>query len=157
MLLVGPSRNEGDFKIRERCPAQNPGNFLFFQGAQHLLLVLVREELGAERALNLHAGARFQGLEEEMYFRVVAERLKMARALGALGDGLAVADARGFKGDRERKTAFQQFREDFQLHFAHQRDQQGLAAGVEGKAETRLLLLERTEAGQQFRERSGFR
>ena len=157
MLLVGPPRNQSNFKICERRAGQNPGNFLFIQGVQYLLLVAVREKLGAECALNLHARARRQGLDEEMYFRIVAERLKMPRPLGALGDRFTVADARGFEGYRERKAAREEFRENFQLHFAHQRDQQGLAAGIERKAETRLFLLECAETGQELRERRRLR
>ena len=148
VLLVGAPRNQGDFDIRERCAEQDARYLLFLECAEYLLLVLDGELFRRERTLCLQTAARRKRFQQEMHFRIVAERFKVSGALGGFRDGLAVADARRLELDRERKAAQKEFFQDFHLHLAHQGCLQFTRSAVKAEAETRLFFFERTKARQ---------
>ena len=77
------------------------------------------EHILTARARHLDSAARFARLQQQMHFRIVAQRLKMSHTLHRLCDRLFVYNVALSKDNHNTKPFFDQLRQDFDLHLSH--------------------------------------
>ena len=77
------------------------------------------EHILAARACHLDSAARFARLQQQMHFRIVAQRLKMSHTLHRLCNRLFVYNVALSKDNHNTKALFDQLRQNFDLHLSH--------------------------------------
>ena len=92
---------------------------LFQQMGQHKVLIMGFQHIGRAPGGNHQAAALGQGLQQQMHFRIVAQRLIVTHALHRIGNGFFIIDAALIQIHIQRKPLLYQASQNFQLHFAH--------------------------------------
>ena len=121
---------------------------LFLQMAQSLALpTSVQQFLGAIH-VKLQARAPFRRLQQQVNFRIMAERFKMAHSLRRILNGFPVDHGAGAKFQGQVKALQRQPLQNLQLNLAHQLDMNLPQALVPNQPQLRVLLLQLPQLAQ---------
>ena len=139
---MGAPGNQRDPKIGDRRSGQHAGLYLLLQMGKDQPLPVAVEHLLAARRPELQTAPRFARFEQEMHFRIVAQRLEMPNPFHGGGDRFLVDDAPCPERNLPAEPLPDQPLEHLHLHLTHQPDLYFPQLSVPRKPELRVLLLE---------------
>ena len=97
MLLMRFSRCQSDLDIRDRRTGQHAQMFLFFQMRQDQPLPVSIQHIFTAGSRDLYPAARRSRFQDQVHFRIMAQRLKMSHAFYSIGNGFFIHNAAGAK------------------------------------------------------------
>ena len=107
---MGLSGNERNLQIRDLRAGEHSAVLLFSKVGQNQPLPIPVQQVLAAIRIELQPASCFPRLQQQMYLRIVAQRLKMPHALHRLQQRLLVYNASGAKGDRHLEPLSDQLR-----------------------------------------------
>ena len=148
VLGVRAAGGERELHVCQRRAGEGADVRLFGQVREDEPLPVERKLVRGAVAGQLYAAAALAGGEQQMHFRIVAQRLIVPHALRLRADGLLVQDAALVKGHFEAEAALQQALQYLQLHLAHQLQVGRAGALVPDNVQQRVLLLQLAQLAQ---------
>jgi hypothetical protein len=120
MLQMSLSRRKSDLHIRKAAAGEHPFVFPFSQMGQYKPLPVPVQYILAAGTGILHPTARLSRFQQEVHFRIMAQRLKVPHAFHRIFYRLFVYNISGAERDLHSKPLLNPPLQYFRLHFPHQ-------------------------------------